>query len=429
MVDDKTSQIDDLFSEVDSFLEQKKVKESTSFKDDLLLNAKDKWTDARTNNIVKSVALEFAQFESETKEETAQIKEEKTENTEAISELEKMIETTSLKGLMEALKDKEVPTDKEVEEKLASTRELNVISENKEPEIKEEIISIDPEIEKLKEESLPEELDASKEITIFNNEPEVTESFEEAEEEKTSDFVNMFIDDVYEDNETLDDLIEEIENEAVSVEPETVEEPAETPVEETPQETVEVITEEQIVEEPSEEKVEETVVEPETGKEAETVEVAEPEPVEEKKEEVITELEKPRPDDDFIVVPRFIENKKSVEEVIEDNISELNKEEPVKKEEIIEEKPVEIKEEVKEEKKEKPQKKVPQKKSVHKKKHKNEPEKEISLWVFVMILVALTALIVGIVVVQFVQAKSQAALLDVYMNEVMILEDKIRYLL
>lgn len=427
MVDDKTSQIDDLFSEVDSFLEQKKVKESTSFKDDLLLNAKDKWTDARTNNIVKSVALEFAQFESETKEETTQIKEEKTENTEAISELEKMIETTSLKGLMEALKDKEVPTDKEVEEKLASTRELNVISENKEPEIKEEIISIDPEIEKLKEESLPEELDANKEITIFNNEPEVTESFEEAEEEKTSDFVNMFIDDVYEDNETLDDLIEEIENEAVSVESETVEEP--TYVEEAPADTVEVITEEQIVEEPSEEKLEKTVVEPETGKEAETVEVAEPEPVEEKKEEVITELEKPRPDDDFIVVPRFIENKKSVEEVIEENISELNKEEPVKKEEIIEEKPVEIKEEVKEEKKEKPQKKVPQKKSVHKKKHKKEPEKGISLWVFVMILVALTALIVGIVVVQFVQARSQAALLNVYMNEVMILEDKIRYLL
>lgn len=401
MMDDTTSQIEDLFSEVDSFLEQKKVKESTSFKDDLLVNAKDKWTDARTNNIVKSIAVEFAQFEKET-EETAEIEEEKTDNEEAISELEKMIETTSLKGLMEAIKDREVPTDKEVEEKLASTRELNITPEIKEPQIKEKILSIDPEIEKLKEESLPEELDTSKEITIFNNEPETVESMEESGEEKTSDFVSMFIDDVYEDDESLDDLIEETESETVSENTEvTVNE------EEIPVEPLEDKSEESV-----EEKTEEIKEESKITEEITIIEDVKPEVIEH--EEVIIELDKLNNDDESDDVSCIIENIKSAETAVEESVFESNKIEPVI-------------EKVVEEKKEESHKTVTEKKTVQKNKKKS--KKDASLWAVVIILAILTLIVAGIVLAQFVKVKSQVTLLDVYMNEVMILEDKIRYLL
>ena len=401
MMDDTTSQIEDLFSEVDSFLEQKKVKESASFKDDLLVNAKDKWTDSRTNNIVKSIASEFAQFEKETVE-TAEIEEEKIDNEEAISELEKMIGTTSLKGLMDALKDKEVPTDKEVEEKLASTRELNIIPEIKEPQIEEKILSIDPEIEKLKEEFLPEELDTSKEITIFNNEPETVESMEEPVEEKTSDFVSMFIDDVYEDDESLDDLIEETESETVSENTEvTVNE------EEVSAESLEDKSEESV-----EEKTEEIKEEPKITEEITIIEDVKPEVIEH--EEVIIELDKLNNDDESDDVSCIIENIKSAETAVEESVFESNKIEPVI-------------EKVVEEKKEESHKTVTEKKTVQKNKKKS--KKDASLWVVVIILAILTLIVAGIVLAQFVKVKSQVTLLDAYVNEVMILEDKIRYLL
>ena len=401
MMDDTTSQIEDLFSEVDSFLEQKKEKESTSFKDDLLVNAKDKWADARTNNIVKSIASEFAQFEKETVE-TTEIEEEKIDNEEAISELEKMIGTTSLKGLMDALKDKEVPTDKEVEEKLASTRELNIIPEIKEPQIEEKILSIDPEIEKLKEESLPEELDTSKEITIFNNEPETVESMEEPVEEKTSDFVSMFIDDVYEDDESLDDLIEETESETVSENTEvTVNE------EEVSAESLEDKSEESV-----EEKTEEIKEESKITEEITIIEDVKPEVIEH--EEVIIELDKLNNDDESDDVSCIIENIKSAETAVEESVFESNKIEPVI-------------EKVVEEKKEESHKTVTKKKTVQKNKKKS--KKDASLWVVVIILAILTLIVAGIVLAQFVKVKSQVTLLDAYVNEVMILEDKIRYLL
>ena len=401
MMDDTTSQIEDLFSEVDSFLEQKKEKESTSFKDDLLVNAKDKWTDSRTNNIVKSIASEFAQFEKETVE-TAEIEEEKIDNEEAISELEKMIGTTSLKGLMDALKDKEVPTDKEVEEKLASTRELNIIPEIKEPQIEEKILSIDPEIEKLKEEFLPEELDTSKEITIFNNEPETVESMEESVEEKTSDFVSMFIDDVYEDDESLDDLIEETESETVSENTEvTVNE------EEVSAESLEDKSEESV-----EEKTEEIKEESKITEEITIIEDVKPEVIEH--EEVIIELDKLNNDDESDDVSCIIENIKSAETAVEESVFESNKIEPVI-------------EKVVEEKKEESHKTVTEKKTVQKNKKKS--KKDASLWVVVIILAILTLVVAGIVLAQFVKVKSQVTLLDAYVNEVMILEDKIRYLL
>lgn len=429
MAEEKTGEMLDLFSEVDSFLEQKKLKETTSFKDDLLCDAKDKWTNARTNVIVSGVAKEF----SEIKEE---VKEEKIDKEEAISELEKMIGSTSIGVLLDALKDKEVPVEKtknettvspepEVEEVVVEPEAVETVEETETiPEVKEEVtVSIDPEIAHLKEESLPEEFDASKEIVIFKKEPVVVEN---KPEEPVSDFVSMFVDDVYEDDETLDDISEE-----ETVLAETVEETASEEVETTEevQPAVEEFIPEIVVEEVIEEKTEEPVVviEPEEV----TVEEQKTEKeVKQDKEEVVVELEKPRDDDDFIVVPKFIENKKSVEQVIEENIAEYTKETAV-----VEEKTEEpVKEEPKETKVSEPVKKKTQsvkhkktqtkKKPVKKKKH--EPKKEIPLWVYVAILVALTAVIVGIVVVQFIKAREQAALLDVYYESAMIIFNQLR---
>lgn len=422
-MDDKTDQMLDLFSEVDNFLEQKKLKETTSFKDDLLCDAKNKWTNARTNVIVSGVAKEF----SEIKEE---VKEEKTDKKEAISELEKMIGSTSIGVLLEALKDKEVPVEKTKEETTVSPEpEVNEVVIEPEAvetvtEAKEELtVSIDPEIAHLKEESLPEEFDASKEIVIFKKEPVVVEN---KPEEPVSDFVSMFVDDVYEDDETLNDISEEETESAKTVEETTSEEVKKT---EEVQPTVEVFIPEIAVEEVIEEKTEEPVVAVET--EEVTVEKQKiEEEVKQDKEEVVVELEKPRDDDDFIVVPKFIENKKSVEQVIEENIAEYTKETAV-----VEEKTEEpVKKEPKETKVSEPVKKKTQpvkhkktqtkKKPVKKKKH--EPKKEIPLWVYVAVLVALTAVIVGIVVVQFIKAREQAALLDVYYESAMIIFNQLR---
>ena len=206
----------------------------------------------------------------------------------------------------------------------------------------------------------PEKIEETRTIEVL---PEATATSETTEvEEAETDEVQtsvaaLFGDDVYEEDEPIEEVVEEtIEEEPEEVYEEVYEEVVEEAVEEEPEEVYEEVVEEiyeEIEEEPAEETYEEEVYEEEVYEEPveesyEEVEAEEEYLEEEVEEEVVEEVVEEYYEEEVLEEPEeeYFEDEEYYEEVVEE---EYYEEEPGEEEEYYEEEPGEEEEEYYEE--------------------------------------------------------------------------------